>query len=198
MPLRFDEFDLGFSWAIDEPLRRTSHALAVEGRVWLVDPVDAPEALERAAGLGAPAGVIQLLDRHRRGCAEIAERLGVPRLTPFNRTSAGPFEVVPVLRAPIWKEVALWWAASKTLVVAEAVGTHPLWAAGKGPLGVHPMLRVRPPRLLSSYSPEHLLMGHGLGIHGRQATVALQEAFARSRRDIPRVLLKLPKLRSPA
>jgi hypothetical protein len=44
----------GFSWIVDEPMTRTSHALAVDGHVWLVDPVRYPPALERAAGLGAP------------------------------------------------------------------------------------------------------------------------------------------------
>jgi hypothetical protein len=45
--------------------------------VWLVDPVDVPEAIERARSLGEPAAVLQLLDRHGRGCAAVAERLGV-------------------------------------------------------------------------------------------------------------------------
>lgn len=193
--LRFDEFDSGFSWVIDEPLQRTSHALLVDGRVWLVDPVDEPSALERAAALGEPAGVIHLLDRHRRDCAELSRRLGIPHFKPYDGSPVPPFEVVPVLRAPVWKEVALWWAAAKMLVVAEAVGTNPVWAAGDGPAGIHPLLRLRPPRLLSTYTPEHLLVGHGAGVHGRQASAALQEAFARSRRDLPRALLKLPSLR---
>lgn len=192
---RFDEFGSGFSWVMDEPLQRSSHALVVDGRVWLIDPVDEPSALERAAALGEPAGVLQLLDRHGRDCAPLAARLGVPHLKAFESSSAGPFELVPVLRLPIWKEAALWSAATKTLVVAEAVGTHPVWAAGDGPAGIHPMLRVRPPRRLASYAPEHLLVGHGTGVHGRQAHTALREAFARSRRDLPRVLLKLPSMR---
>ena len=61
-------------------MTRTAHALATGDGVWLVDPVDVPEAMERAAALGAPAGVIQLLDRHNRDCAAIAARLGVPHL----------------------------------------------------------------------------------------------------------------------
>ena len=70
-----DEYEFGFSWVMDEPLERTSHALAADGRVWLIDPVDVPEAIERATALGEPAAVVQLLDRHNRDCAELAERL---------------------------------------------------------------------------------------------------------------------------
>ena len=61
-------------------MTRTSHALATSEGVWLVDPVDWPEAIDRAASLGTPAGVIQLLDRHNRDGAAVAERLGVPHL----------------------------------------------------------------------------------------------------------------------
>ena len=49
MTFRFyDETAFGFSWIADEPMTRTSHALVGGGRVWLVDPVDWPEAIERA------------------------------------------------------------------------------------------------------------------------------------------------------
>ena len=59
-PTRYEEHDCGFSWMPDETLRRTSHALADSGAVWLIDPVDVPAALERAASLGTPAAVVQL------------------------------------------------------------------------------------------------------------------------------------------
>lgn len=45
--------------------------------MWLFNPVDVPEAIERARSLGEPAAVLQLLDRHGCGCAAVAERLGV-------------------------------------------------------------------------------------------------------------------------
>lgn len=48
----------GFSWIVGEPMARTSHALASDGEVWLVDPVDWPEAVDRAAALGRPAAVL--------------------------------------------------------------------------------------------------------------------------------------------
>ena len=77
---RYDEFPFGFSW-VDDTLVRTSHALAANGRVYLVDPVDDPDALARAAALGEPAAVVQLLDRHGRDCAPIAARLGISEHT---------------------------------------------------------------------------------------------------------------------
>ena len=73
-----DESDFGFGWITDERLPRTSHALAVDGRVWLVDPLLWREGLERVRSSGEPAGVIQLLDRHNRDCAAIDFELTRP------------------------------------------------------------------------------------------------------------------------
>ena len=70
----------GFGWIADEAATRTSHALAADGKVWLVDALDWPDALARTLSLGDPAGVIQLLDRHNRDCGTLATRLGVPHL----------------------------------------------------------------------------------------------------------------------
>src|SRR6476469_6081709 len=100
-----DEHALGLTWVLDDPQTRTSHALADEGRVWLVDPVDEPEALERAAALGAPQAVLQLLDRHDRDNAAIAARLGVPVLRLPQDVPGAPFAPFGVLRLPGWKEV---------------------------------------------------------------------------------------------
>ena len=193
--LTYDEYAFGLSWVIDEPLARTSHALVDDGRVWLVDPVDAPEAMVRVAKLGEPAGVLQLLDRHDRDGEAIATRLGVPLVKAYDTPAGAPFETVRVLGLPLWKEVALWWPQQRALVVAEIVGTNPVWAVGPGPAGIHPMVRALPPGALRGYEPEHLLVGHGPGVHGAQAVTALREAYARSRRDIPASLLKLPSLR---
>ena len=35
-------------------------------------------------------------------------------------------------------------------------------------------------------------MGHGEGVHGRNTAVSLKAALDHSRRDIPRLVLKLP------
>ena len=183
--MNFDSFDGGFSWFPDEQFTRTSHALATGSGVWLVDPVDASEPLERAAELGEPAGVLQLLDRHERDCAKIAARLEVPHLRVPAAVAGSPFTVVPVLKLPRWHEVALWWPERRVLVVAETIGTNKAFAVGRGPAGVHLLLRIRPPGALRGYEPEHLLVGHGRGIHGPAASAALERAYARTRKDLP-------------
>ena len=48
--------------------------------MWVVDAIDVPGAEDRIRGLGEPAGVVQLLDRHARDCAGLATRLGAPHL----------------------------------------------------------------------------------------------------------------------
>jgi hypothetical protein len=191
---RFDDFGCGFSWMVQEAARRTCHALADDGRVWLIDPVDVPEAIERARGLGAPVAVIQLLDRHNRDCAALAHRLGVPHLRLPETVPDSPFAVFRVVWRPRWREAALWWSRRGVLVVTEAIGTLPLFTAGDKPAGVHPILRLLPPRVLRGYRPEHLLVGHGLGLHGAQAATAVEDALARSRSDVPRLLARLPSL----
>ncbi len=194
MPASFDDFGFGFSWVMREAMTRTSHALATDDGVWLVDPVDEPEAMERVAALGAPAGVLQLLDRHNRDCAAVAARLGVPHLRVPDAVPGAPFTFVRVIDMPIWHEVALWWPERRVLVVAEVVGTNESYTLGQGAAGVQGTLRLRPPGALRGYQPEHLLVGHGRGIHGPEATEALAGAYARSRRDLPRLALLVPKL----
>jgi len=189
-----DELPFGFSWFPKEAMTRTGHALATGDGVWFVDPVDVPEAMERAAALGAPAGVIQLLDRHNRDCAAIAARLGVPHLKVPEAVPGSPFEVVRVLDIPGWHEAALWWPEQRVLVVAELIGTNPAYRLGEGAAGIHMALRALPPGALRGYQPEHLLVGHGRGVHGPEAAVALEQAYAQSRRDLPRLAVRLPKL----
>ncbi len=250
-----DRGTAGFSWVVEEPMRRASHALASEGKVWLVDPVASAEPLQRVHTLGEPAAVIQLLDRHRRDAAEVAASLGVPHLRLPGALPGTPFEVIAVLRRRLWTEHALWWPQARTLVVAEALGTTTLFtgrrralvrclptfrpelqhaitghevalreaeldrkretagrsaadllpraAASTRPvpgrpfraaaLGVHLLLRLTPPRRLAGFDPKHLLVGHGEGLHGDGVEDAITTALQRSRRDLPRALLALPR-----
>ena len=143
----------GFSWIVEEPMTRTSHALATGEGVWLVDPVDWPEAIDRAASLGTPAGVIQLLDRHNRDAAALAERLGVPHLVVPESLPGTPFEVIEIKRAKRWQEIALWWPEPQVLVVADALGTNPFFTIGDDRIGVHPLLKLTPPRRLRALEP---------------------------------------------
>jgi hypothetical protein len=197
--IRFvDELDVGFGWIAAEPayMHRASHALAEGGRVWLVDPVDGGGLDERLRVLGEPAGVVQLIDRHARDGAALAERYGVPlHVTPFDGVPGSPFDVRRVVRLPLWKEVALWWPARRVLVAADALGTLRYFRAPGEKLGVHPLLRLTPPRSLAGLEPEHVLCGHGWGVHGPEAAAALREALATSRRRIPSVLAGLVQRR---
>jgi hypothetical protein len=185
MDVRFcDEFDAGFGWIVEEFMERCSHALVVDGRVWLIDPVDGEGVEERVRAAGSPAGVIQLLDRHNRDCAALAGRLGV-RLHVLPREAVGPFSFIPVERGRLWHEVSLWWPERLVLACADALGTAPYFLSGREPLAVHPFLRLAPPRKqLGGLQPDVILCGHGEGVFD-DADAALREALSSSRRRIP-------------
>jgi hypothetical protein len=193
MKIRFcDEFEGSFAWMRAEPefRRRTSHAVASRGRVWIVDPLDGEGLDERVHALGEPAGVVQLLDRHDRDCKTVAERLGVPlHVTPFGGVPGAPFEAVRILDVPGWREIALWFSDERILVCGDAVGTARYFAAPNELVGVHPLLRPTPPRTLARFEPRQLLVGHGEGLAGAEAAEALATALRTSRRGIPRWLV---------
>jgi hypothetical protein len=191
---RIVEHALGLSWVMEEPMERGSHALADDGRVWLIDPVDDAEALEKVAQLGAPAAVVQLLDRHNRDCAAIAGRLGVPHLKVPDAVPDSPFTTLRVIRNRLWREAALWWPQRRALVVAEVLGTAPAFAVGDGAVGIHPMVRMTPPGALRGMAPEWLLVGHGPPVSGPSVAADVDRAIARSRWDAPKLVLKLPSL----
>lgn len=187
------EHALGLTWVADDQMMRGSHALAHEGRVWLVDPVDVPEALERATALGEIAGVVQLFAGHNRDCAALAERFGVTFHKLPKVLAESPFSVLSLDAGRVWQEVALWWPERKGLVVGESIGTGPLFALGPGPAGVHPVRRAVPPSSLRPFLPDVLLVGHGSPVLDGAAP-ALLDALARSRRDIPKLIAKTPEM----
>lgn len=191
--LRFcDEFDGSIGWtpAERELRRRTSHAVASGGRVWIADALDGEGLDERTRQLGEPAGVVQLLDRHDRDCREVAARLGVPlHVTPYGGVDGAPFEVVHVVDVPGWREVALWFPGERILVCADAVGSASYFRTKRERIGVHPLLRPWPPKALARFEPRQLLLGHGEGLAGDEAAQALQAAIRSARRRIPAWLL---------
>lgn len=181
----------GISWIAAEPafMQRASHALADGGDVWLIDPVDGEGLEEMVAPLGTVRGVLQLLDRHPRDGAALAARFDVPLLVlPEDGVPGAPFTVVPVAGRRWWREVALWWPAHGVLVVPEALGTAPYYRAPGALVGVHPMMRLTPPRVLGGLDPLHLLPGHGHPLSGDRVAGAVRDAIARSRRDIVPVI----------
>jgi hypothetical protein len=193
MSARLQRHAIGLTWIEASFMARSAHALRSEDRVWLIDPFEDEPALREVAALGTPAGVIQLLDRHNRDCEPIAARLGVPLLRLPEEAPDTPFEVARILSRPGWHEMALWWERERALVVAEAVGTAFPFALGRR-AGVHPMLRLTPPRSqLAPYRPSMLLVGHGATIE-TDAASALDDALAHARADIPRLVTSLPKL----
>src|SRR5215207_10022187 len=88
------EHPLGLTWVVDDRGERASHALAHDGRVWLVDVLDVPEPMERAVALGRVVAVLQLFVAHDRDGAAVAKRLNVPfvKLPDYVRDS--PFSVI--------------------------------------------------------------------------------------------------------
>lgn len=199
----FESHDLGISWLADsgELMQRASHAVRLgdAAQVWIVDPVDVSGLDERIAAVAAGsgvAGVLQLLDRHQRDCAELADRHGVPlHRLPFGGIPAGGLEAVKLVDNRFWKEVAIFSPADRALIVPEAVGTAPYFRAGSERIGIHPMLRPFPPRRLAAYEPEHLLTGHGTGMHGPGTAAALADALSGSRRRIPEAVISLVRSR---
>jgi hypothetical protein len=175
-----DELGFAFGWIADEFLQRCSHALVDDGRVWIVDPLDGDGIEERVRAAGEPAAVIQLLDRHNRDCRELAARLGIPHhVVPHAPVDRAPFEFRVVRDGRWWKEVALWWPERRVLVCADALGTVPAARVG-GEL-------LAPPRsAFIGLEPQHVLCGHGEGLHGDEAAPAVREALATARRRLPR------------
>jgi len=183
----------------DERMERASHALVEDDQVWVVDPVDVPDLDEFLAELGEVAGVVVLLDRHKRDASEIARRHDVSVVLPralraIRDDFAAPVEVtagsiagfqqITVVKNPFWREVALFDPDEKTLLVPEAVGTAPYYLAPGERLGVHPMLRALPPRdALGNLDPDRILVGHGEGITS-DATRELERALRGSRRQM--------------
>ena len=172
-------------------MARAAHAVRDGDRVWLIDPFRDAGALAAVTALGTPAGVIQLLDRHNRDGEAIASELGVPLLKLPAALPDTPFTVISVVARPWWKEIALWWPAERALIVAEAIGTAPGFALDRA-AGVHPMLRMVPPRAaLGGHEPDRLLVGHGPTLVSGAAG-ALRDALSHARSDVPRLAVKLP------
>ena len=199
-----DRFEGGVGWFAhpDETMQRASHAVESDGDLWILDPVDVDGLDDLLAEYAEPAGVVVLLDRHKRDSAAIANRHDVPVYVPewmdgveseldapVQRFSGelGDFDVWRLIDNPLWQEAALF--DGETLVVPEALGTASYFLAPGEELGVHPMLRVLPPKRLGEYSPDRLLVGHGAGIDERVGDT-VRKALASSRRSAPSLYLK--------
>ena len=172
------------TWIAADPgvMQRASHAVVVDGGTWLVDPVDAPAVRDHLAAMPPIAGVIQLLDRHNRDCALLADHFGAPlHRLPTDAIPDTPFQVISVRSSRRWTERALWWSDRRCLIVAEMLGTASYFRVPGKRVGVHPFARLSPPNVLSGFAAEHLLMGHGDAVHDPDAGALADAAIAHAR-----------------
>ena len=207
-----DRWEGGISWTLEgDKMTRMSHALVTEAGVWLIDPLDAPGLDEELETLGEVAGVTLLLDRHTRDTEMLARRYDVPVSLPaalapvakeltveskrYTETLPGTnYRTIPLTTNRLWREVALFDAESRTLVVPEAIGTNDMFTTADERLGVHPGLRLFPPRAqLESLNPAQILVVHGAGVFDDAAS-ALRAALRDSRRNAPRIFAKAAML----
>ncbi|WP_459808654.1 hypothetical protein [Halopiger thermotolerans] len=204
-----DRYDHGVGWIAhpDEQMQRASHAIEVDGDVWVIDPVDAEGIDDLLAEFGDVAGVVVLLERHTRDAAAVANRHKVPvylhdsfsgvtgeleaAVARFgDELSDTGIEAHPIVGSRFWQEVVLFDPRDDTLIVPESVGTADFFRAGGERLGVHPMRRLVPPReALGEFDPERVVVGHGAGVLSN-ADVALEDALENSRRRAPGVYAK--------
>lgn len=206
-----DRFDHGVGWIAhpEERMQRASHALEVDGEVWLIDPLDADGLDDLLAEFGEVAGVVVLLDRHKRDAAAIADRHDVPVYLPEffegvaeelpSETPIARFgdeladtgiEALTVVNNRFWQEAALYDREAGTLVVPESVGTADYFRVRGERLGVHPMRRAVPPReTLGGLRPDRVLVAHGPGVLSG-ATGTLADALEGARRRAPLLYAK--------
>jgi len=195
----------GFGWQAhpEEFGQRTSHAVAADSGVWLLDPLDAPGIDERIAKLGEVAGVAVCSDYHARDADVFARRYGVPVTVPSwlsrieSRVDApvervegqlADFELRRLRPLYAWRETALFRERDGTLYVPDFLSAHAKFTVGEERLGMPTFSRLWPPREQFDCTPERILLGHGAGVF-EDAGAVLAEAFAGARRRFPRALV---------
>ncbi len=182
-----------FAWVADpsEVMQRASCAVVTDSGVLVIDPVDHPDLDAHLMPLGPVSAVVRLLSRHNRDGQAVASRHGVQVVGPSRLNGLDGATAIPIPAMPGWEETALWFPATGLLVCMEAVGTASYFLAHRGDhLGIHPLLRVRPPRgALGSLRPTAIAVGHGVPVT-IGADRALADALATSRRGLPAAWLR--------
>ena len=199
-------FERGFGW-IPEPgglMERSCTALAVDGKVWLIDPERMPDVEREIEALGTPAGIVMTIGWHDRDVDWYSARYGIPvyaaahlrtvlvrsRVQRVVGTVPGtPFQLLDVSARGVsrfWTESALWWPEEGVLVTGDAIGSASYFVprsqrAGQR-LGVHPFRRPSPPDQLRGVSPRRVFPGHGVSVD-EDAAGALTQALDSAPKD---------------
>jgi len=211
-----DNWDGGVGWVAhpDEEMQRASYAIidSAAGNgdtdaVYLIDPIDVPGLDGWLEELGDVAGVLLLLDRHKRDAVELAKRHNVAVHIPSWMSGVASkldapvqrlgdeiagFEIRRLIDNPFWQEAALYHPEEQILITPESLGTAEYYCAPGESVGVHPALRLFPPKQLGELDVERLLVGHGAGVD-ESADEQIQSALAGSRSRAPQLYLKTVK-----
>jgi len=195
-----DEWENGFGWIgrPEENMKRTSHAFVDDSGVFLVDPVDAENLDEKIEEFGEVKGVIVLFGRHVRDSEKLAERYDCPIFVPewfereldtevrkvSDKVPGTDWEIHTVVDSRIGREAALYNRESKTLIVADSLGTAEHLRGREEKLGMSPLYRFNPPDKLLDFEPERIFCGHGEGIT-ENATKLMRETIRKGRLKTP-------------
>lgn len=211
-----DECDLGFGWLAhpDEEGMRASQSFRFDEEVWLVDPLDAPGIDDHIDELGEVVGVTVCSSMHTRDAEVFARRYDVPVYLPEGMSRVPdlidaeirwyeeefPARDVTVIRRnpfPAYDEANLYHEPTRTLYIADAIGTTPWHTVGDETIGAQAILRLFPPNELLTITPERICFGHGVGVF-TDAGDALEETVTAGQRRFPRAVVSniVPTLRA--
>ena len=195
-PEFIDEWEKGFGWIgkPEENMKRTSHAFVDEG-LYLVDPVDAENLDEKIDEFGEVEGIVLLFERHERDCEKLAERYDCPIYVPewfereldaevkkiSDKVPGTDWEIHTVIESRMANEATLYNRDTRTLIVADALGTVKHLRGRGEKLGMNPLYRLNPPQKLLDFEPERIFCGHGKGIT-ENATETMKETISKGRR----------------
>ncbi|MFB6241220.1 MAG: hypothetical protein ABEJ36_00260 [Candidatus Nanosalina sp.] len=195
-----DEWENGFGWIArpGESMLRTCHAFVDDGSVYLVDLLDAENLDEKIEEFGEVEGIVILFERHERDSVELAERYECPVYVPewfereldaevekiSDKVPGTDWEIHTVVDSRMANEAALYNENSRTLIVADSLGTAEHLRGRGEELGMSPLYRFSPPEKLLDFEPERIFCGHGRGIIDNAAEL-LKQTISNGRRKTP-------------
>jgi hypothetical protein len=94
------------------------------------------------------------------------------------------WEIHQVVDSITGKETALYNRESKSLIVADALGTTNHMRGRGEKLGMNPLYRLNPPVKLLEFEPERIFCGHGEGIQ-ENASEIMKETLKQGRSKAP-------------